>query len=118
MTTAKQFRFGGNVQYRKEKEDLNDIEYKNTVENFGTAFAANYTAFSQLTKMNQHPGSNLTSCIAYIQQQVNHLAAIMQNFAMAGTTNQSANQQQNHNKKSGQRHLNFHQNMQGQHQPQ
>ena len=63
-TAVDHFGFSDNVQSRSEhKEDPQEVDYNNTVENFGTAFAANSTAFSQLTQSNQNLGINILSGI-------------------------------------------------------
>ena len=51
-TTAESLGFGGSAtdtQDRKIEVDPTNVKYKNTLNNFGTTFAANSAAFNNLT---------------------------------------------------------------------
>ena len=56
-TTATSLGYGANVQTTKQGCD--DATFDETVSNLGTAFAANSSAFSQLTEANQTMGTDI-----------------------------------------------------------
>ena len=64
-------------------ENEDDTAYEETVRDFGTAFAANSTAFQNLSEANQQMGENVADNLTDLQNQVFHLTAMMQNMANA-----------------------------------
>ena len=83
-TTAASLGYGGNATDLPVPDD-NGI-YESTVNNFGTAFAANSAAFEQLTESNKTLGSEVAANVSGLQAQINALTTMMQNMA-AGATN-------------------------------
>ena len=64
-------------------ENEGDTAYEDTVRDFGTAFAANSTAFQNLSEANQQMGENVADDLSDLKNQVFHLTAMMQNMANA-----------------------------------
>lgn len=56
-TTATSLGYGGNASEQPMSEE--DVVYKITVDNFGTAFSANSAAFEQLTESNKTLGAQM-----------------------------------------------------------
>ena len=61
--------------------EVDKAAYEDTVNNFGTAFAANLTAFQNLSEVNHQMSENLASKINNLQNQVFHVTAMMQNMS-------------------------------------
>ena len=62
-----------NEAYKAAQED--------TVINLGTAFAANSTAFKNLSEANHQMSENFASNVNNLQNQVLHLTEMMQNMS-------------------------------------
>ena len=82
-TTSDKMGYTASADGSKELEET--AAYDATVENFGTAFAANSTAFSNLTEANQTLGTNVSASVQDLQQQVQNLTQLLHN--MAAVTN-------------------------------
>ena len=50
--------------------------------NFGTAFAANSSAFSQLREANQTMGTDISQNIIALQKQINDMSTLMHNMSV------------------------------------
>ena len=79
-TTATSLGYGANVQPTKQGWD--DATFDETVFNFGTAFAANSSAFSQLTEANQTMGTDISQNITALQKQINDMSTLMHNMSV------------------------------------
>ena len=72
---------------------MDETAYKATVENFGTAFAANLNAFAQLSESNNHLGQNVAANITDLQGQIENLTQIVHIMSMANATKQTSSRQ-------------------------
>ena len=79
-TTATSLGYGANTQ--PTKQGCDDATFDETVSNFGTAFAANSSAFSQLTKANQTMGTDISQNITALQKQINDMSMLMHNMSV------------------------------------
>ena len=75
----------GNDAIDKQNDDESINTYNETVANFGSAFAANSNAFSQLTDTN----TNLAGNIGNIQNQLNAITTQLQHMQMAAAATPS-----------------------------
>ena len=74
----------GSLGCRNAVAETDADSYSDTVANFGTAFAANSTAFSNLTETNR----DMATSIDNFQAQLNSLTTQLQNIAAAGVQQQ------------------------------
>ena len=61
-------------------ENNKDTDYKDTVQNFGAAFAVNLTVFQQLLEFNQNMSQNMANDIQNLQAQMQNLTTMMHNM--------------------------------------
>ena len=78
--------YGNNAQQADgtNTQASDDSAYKESVRNFGTAFAANSEAFATLSEANQQMGTNVAANVQSIQTQINELTNMLHNMNAAG----------------------------------